>query len=63
MTAKESLIRVCESHGLFVLADYWCGYVSVRVGEDSIRTIRMCEIPEDGVDDLVMSWILEGTWS
>jgi hypothetical protein len=37
--------------------------VSVRVGDDSIKSIRTCEIPENDVDDLIMSWILEGTWS
>jgi hypothetical protein len=64
MTAKEEFLNACERHGFSVLDFVWRGYVEVydnRLGYK--RTIRTCEIPENEVDDFVMSWILEGVWS
>lgn len=64
MTAKEEFVYTCEKNGFSVLDFVWRGYIEVydnRLGYK--RTIRTCEIPGDGAEDLIMSWILEGTWS
>ena len=63
MTAKEKFVSICEKHNLRVL-DVWVGYIVVIDYERGFnRAIRRCEIPEDGAEDLIMSWILEGIWS
>jgi len=64
MTAKDEFFGACERNGFSVLDFVWRGYVEVYDNRRGYkRTIRTCEIPEDGAEDLVMSWILEETWS